>query len=941
MSDLLGIAGNAVNAYQLALATVSNNIANVATDGYSRQAVDLREATPRQLGGAYIGTGVVYDRVKRQYDAFAELNLRNSTSELASQSPMVDYANRVVDLMGSEDAGLVSAMDSFFSSARSLSTDPASSVLRGEFLRDAQGLASRFGLISSQLDLVDTETREAIEANVASVNTLGQQLSEVNAQLSKQGSADRQPAELMDQRDRLLRELSELARVRVGFSVNGSVTVSLGASDRDVIVDPRGATRVDTVTDPQNPDRIGLVLGSYGQEPRALTSLSSGKLAGLLSFREQVLESSRNALDDIARTLMNEVNALHRAGVDGYGQIGGDLLRVQAGARRVAGALELAIDDPLRVAAAAQFRVIEDANNTGRADAVVRFSAPGYAAPPRLDAVLPNNPNPSAGRSVQLAGLPPLASVGSIPAGLKDVVVYLNEPRGNQQLQLITRDGRHLLGTPQDPAGQQALLGGPGMVPGASYSASYLGQSGASGYRDIQVFYGARADARPQQAFDSASQPTAGPRQPALLQGERIPAGFTGIAAGALTLNGVALPTLQPPAGRTLTAVDVAAWINTAPGLPADVKARAVNEVRVPADRLQLDRPLLINGTEIPRTGTFFASPQALVDAINAKRLDTGVQASLTGSGDLVLGNVAKSSDLPLPADPNADLSHITGRDIHIEPVVASGGNALNIAAGSYTGRIEIERRLSSTGQDTPIEMGFGVGGRPSDLAALGLRTGAYLRGNVPDDVLVLVSDGQPGAARVSATYQGQPLDAAADLRAHPMEIRFVEAAAGGSPLRFRITDLTTQTVLAERDLDPAQLEQGFSYRGLQVSFSSMPRLGDRFLLDGNADGSGNNDNIRALAALQSGRLMTGGKTMAAAYIDQVNQIGNTARQAAIAQDALQVVRDQAVEKRDQVAGVNLDDEAANLIRFQQAYQASARVMQLANQLFDVMVRVR
>ncbi len=90
MSDLLGVAGNAAAAYQLALATVSNNIANVSTDGYSRQAVDLREAAPRQLGGAYIGTGVIYDRVKRQYDAFAELNLRGSTSELASQEPMVD-----------------------------------------------------------------------------------------------------------------------------------------------------------------------------------------------------------------------------------------------------------------------------------------------------------------------------------------------------------------------------------------------------------------------------------------------------------------------------------------------------------------------------------------------------------------------------------------------------------------------------------------------------------------------------------------------------------------------------------------------------------------------------------------------------------------------------------------------------------------------------------
>ena len=57
-------------------------------------------------------------------------------------------------------------------------------------------------------------------------------------------------------------------------------------------------------------------------------------------------------------------------------------------------------------------------------------------------------------------------------------------------------------------------------------------------------------------------------------------------------------------------------------------------------------------------------------------------------------------------------------------------------------------------------------------------------------------------------------------------------------------------------------------------------------------------------------------------------------------QEALQVVYEQANEARDQVAGVNLDEEAANLIRFQQSYQASARLLQTANQLFDAILRL-
>jgi flagellar hook-associated protein FlgK len=172
------------------------------------------------------------------------------------------------------------------------------------------------------------------------------------------------------------------------------------------------------------------------------------------------------------------------------------------------------------------------------------------------------------------------------------------------------------------------------------------------------------------------------------------------------------------------------------------------------------------------------------------------------------------------------------------------------------------------------------------------------------------------------------------------MQITFV-TPTGASPLRYRITDTATGSVLAERDLDPAALDDGISYRGLKIAFSSMPQVGDRFMLDGNPDGAGNNDNIRAISALQSAQLLRGAKTLAGGYTDHVNQMGNLARQASIAKDALTVVRDQAQEKRDQVVGVNLDEEAASLIRYQQAYQASAKVMQVASQLFDSIIQLR
>ena len=86
---------------------------------------------------------------------------------------------------------------------------------------------------------------------------------------------------------------------------------------------------------------------------------------------------------------------------------------------------------------------------------------------------------------------------------------------------------------------------------------------------------------------------------------------------------------------------------------------------------------------------------------------------------------------------------------------------------------------------------------------------------------------------------------------------------------------------------------------------------------------------------------MKGGKTIHDTYIDQVNSVGNLAQQATITQQALQVVKDQAVSSRDKVSGVNLDDEAADLIRYQQAYQAAAKALQVGSQLLDTIIAIR
>jgi flagellar hook-associated protein FlgK len=236
------------------------------------------------------------------------------------------------------------------------------------------------------------------------------------------------------------------------------------------------------------------------------------------------------------------------------------------------------------------------------------------------------------------------------------------------------------------------------------------------------------------------------------------------------------------------------------------------------------------------------------------------------------------------------------------------------------------------SGASTPVELGFGTG-TPEDLGKLGFRTGAYIKGSANEDLLVFVTGA--GSAKVSASFSGAAVNAKQALRTQPLQIRFDSATS------FTITDVNTGTELAKRQFDPTKLEPGVVYQGLGVTFSSPPKAGDIYTVDGNRDGTGNNENMLVLAALENKAVMGGGKTIGAAYIDHVNDMGNIARQAAISQSALQVVHEQAVSARDKVSGVSLDEEAANLIRFQQAYQAAAKILQVASQLFDSVLQVR
>ena len=129
------------------------------------------------------------------------------------------------------------------------------------------------------------------------------------------------------------------------------------------------------------------------------------------------------------------------------------------------------------------------------------------------------------------------------------------------------------------------------------------------------------------------------------------------------------------------------------------------------------------------------------------------------------------------------------------------------------------------------------------------------------------------------------------------------------------------------------------SYNGWEVQISGTPAAGDVFTITPNTGGVSDNRNALLLGELQTNNIMLGGTAdLQSTYGNFVAEVGTKTHQADINSQAQSVLLRQAVEQREAVSGVNLDEEAANLLRFQQAYQASAQVISTANSLFQDLI---
>lgn len=996
MTDLLSIGSSAVRNSQLALSVVSNNIANVNTDGYVRQDLNLQEGLPTKNGLFFLGSGAIADGIRRAYDGQVESSLRMSISDLNAQSPLIANTERLINVFGNKNASLTPALGGFFDSLRALSVDASSEVLRNQVVSSGQTLASRFNGLATQLDGLDDETRRMAEDKVGVFNALAEQLASINTNLQKTSDLTKQPANLMDSRDQVLRDMAQITRISVSESANGTVSVGIGANAGNaLVVDGLSVTPVGVNFLQGTPSRSELLLSPY-ENPVNLSGLIGGELGGILNFRDQMLAPAMNQLDDIASTFIKEINEAHAKGMDlsegpgkalfasepefvidysmaksgvsvavavdqastanlrpiditydarntrwvaedtlsglrytstgapaqialngltvtinGQAQTG-DILRL-SGEDRPARSIKIAVEDPNAIAAGDLFRISKNVANTSDASATIRLvDSAATTTIPKLDTLLVNNINQDAALSVSTSYS---LAKAVLPAGTSNLALTMSKASNSDaELQVFTRDGRHLFGSALSDAQRSVMLSEQnGFVAGSTYSDSYL--NGAASYLDNAWAIGANAEAVIDTLDDGSSVVTA----EAILRGGALPSltnssggTMTVIAAGTLKLDGSPLPALELANSASLSTSDVANWLNTAiatAGLA--VSAGTQNEIRIPAAEISATSGTLnINGVSV-HDATAIADTTELVNSINAQTTSTKVEARLDFDGALILSNVQGSESQTISLGSSSSVFTNISGDIQ------AGVTLTATRASGNTSPRDVALTLSQTGS-------------AADLARLGFTTTFQTSDALSEDLIVFTTGSVGKTAAMSASYKSGESDPLR-LRSSSLEISFTSDSV------YQIRDTGSSTVLAERSYVAGQ---PIVYQNLQVTLDDVPASGDVFSIDDNSDGFGSNENLLRLIDIESAKVLGNNDTLHESYLGLLNQAGTTARQAQVTQEALQVVYEQANESRDQIAGVNLDEEAANLIRFQQSYQASARMIQTANQLFDAILRL-
>jgi flagellar hook-associated protein 1 FlgK len=330
MADFLSTGVSGLFAFRRALDTTAHNIANVSTEGYSRQRAELMTREAHPYGNGWIGSGVEVSTVRRVYDELISQQARTASSSFEHFNAYASQTERVNNLFASTTTGLSATLQKFSNALQEVATSPASIPARQVLLSEANALVERLKSYDAQLAQFASDAETRIETEAGDITSIARSLAQLNGNIAAAtGRTGQPPNDLLDQRDRLIDRLATHLDVTTVKQDDGRVNVFVGTGQPLVLNNE--ASELVGVTDPYDPSRHGVALRvANGPLVDITNSLTGGSLGGTLEFRSEVLDSTRNAIGRIGIGISEVINGQHAEGIDLSGNAGTDLFSIGA-----------------------------------------------------------------------------------------------------------------------------------------------------------------------------------------------------------------------------------------------------------------------------------------------------------------------------------------------------------------------------------------------------------------------------------------------------------------------------------------------------------------------------------------------------------------------------------------------------------------------------------
>lgn len=330
MSSLINNAMSGLSAAQAALNTASNNISSYNVAGYTRQTTIMAQANSTLGAGGWVGNGVYVSGVQREYDSFITNQLRAAQNQSSGLTTRYEQMSKIDNLLSSKTSSISTSMQDFFTSLQTLVSNAEDPAARQALIGKADGLVNQFKTTDQYLRDQDKQVNTAIKASVDQINNYAKQIASLNDQISRMTGvgAGASPNDLLDQRDQLVSELNQIVGVEVSVQDGGTynVTMANGYS----LVQGSNARQLAAVPSSDDPSRttVAYVDGVAGAVEIPEKLLNTGSLGGLLTFRSQELDQTRNTLGQLALAFADAFNTQHKEGFDANGDAGKDFFAI-------------------------------------------------------------------------------------------------------------------------------------------------------------------------------------------------------------------------------------------------------------------------------------------------------------------------------------------------------------------------------------------------------------------------------------------------------------------------------------------------------------------------------------------------------------------------------------------------------------------------------------